>query len=153
MDKRRLTWLSIFVLVGAVYAFNTAPVSALYGTSVKGQMYYSLNVKWLSPWYSNGYEVYVYKEPIYHLQGDTTEWKKCDRLSSHLESQFIEVGNHEVFFNGPFEYLVEKHPWGYKAYIKSKDYLVYVRGYPDFGGVPPSNEKKAICAKKIKDSS
>lgn len=48
--------------------------------------------------------------------------------------------------NGPYHVVNRATSNGYLAYIKANDKVIYVRGFPDFGGAGPSEAEKNICA-------
>lgn len=88
----------------------------------------------------------MFRRPYFKItDNDEAVWRVCEKLNEGLLSY---IKNHLNWSDvGPYEVVSESYSSGYVAYIKTKDKLLFIRGGPDFGGDPPSEEEKNICVK------
>jgi hypothetical protein len=114
---------------------------ALLNPSVDGVKCYSLFVTGGS---SNGYEYFLYRIPFLTLTtGDEKEWRLCTKLNKNIDGIIKSISNWTP--NGPYYIVNKTYENGYSAYIKTDIGILFIRGFPDFGGVAPSEAEKKIC--------
>ena len=130
------------LLFGIIY-FRYA-LYALFSVEVAGIRYFSLFVS--GDVINNGWSQILYERPYFKiLDNDKAVWRICQKLNKNVlggiksSSDWSEIG--------PYEVVSESYSNGYVAYIKTKNRLLFINGFPDFGGASPSEEEKNICAK------
>lgn len=112
-------------------------------TAVNGEKYYSLFVSGDS---TNGYIHFIFKRPYYRFTNkEILEWKICHKLNKNLDSYLRNNMQDWGVTSGSVSIISESYPSGYKVYIRTNDKLIFVRGFPDFGGDPPNEKEKKIC--------
>lgn len=139
--KKALIILSVLIVI---VFFRHIP-SALLSPSIDGVKCYSLFVKRGS---SNGYAYFFYK---FHLltivTGSEDAWRKCTKLDKNIKNITNSISgwpNH-----GPYYVVSGKTSNGYYAYIRADEKILFLRGFPDFGGAAPNEAEKNICDRDI----
>lgn len=136
--KKVLVILSLLI---AVVYFRHVPLALLL-PKIDGVKYYSLFV---SEGSTNGGRYYLYEYPYLTFTNEKDDkWRVCSTLHKSV------LGYIQHFTEwpeiGPY-YVVSKSTSNtYFAYIKVDNKIIYVEGFPDFGGAGPTEEEKNICA-------
>lgn len=118
---------------------------ALFSVEVAGIRYISLFVS--GNIINNGSSLILYERPYFKiLDSNKAVWRVCEKLNENILGN-IKSNNSDWSETGPYEVVSESYPNGYDAYIKTKNRLLYISGFPDFGGASPSEEEKNICVK------
>lgn len=137
---RRLLFV-VGALIAAFY-FRYSVLSVFLDTEVAGRKYIGLFV---DGGQTNGFSYLVFNYPYLQLEEDgAASWNGCGRLSHSLEGylrNFVKGWK----TNANYMFVSESNPHGYKAYIRVDERVVFVRGFPDFGGSPPDEQEKKIC--------
>jgi len=136
--KRYGFWFFVIIML---IIFKYTIYSFFIDTSVQNHKYYSLFVSDIN--LTNGYESVVFEQPYFKFskKNNQVNWEDCNKINKILGSYLKNW--HQV--KKPYKFVSEVYPSGYKAYIKTLDTIIFVRGFPDFGGVPPTEEEKKIC--------
>ncbi len=139
-NLRRAFYVVVTLLV--IFYFRHSLLSIFSDTEVGGRKYIGLLVDGSK---TNGFEYLEFNNLYFQIEKDNAKnWEKCSRLNKSLEGYFrelIKVQNTSTHY----KYVSDVEPSGYKAYISFNNRIIFVRGFPDFGGAPPSEEEKKIC--------
>lgn len=114
----------------------------LYSTDVS-------RVRYISPYTlsgsTNGFLYHIYIPPYFRVTDNSeVEWKICNKLHDNILGYMR--NNSSWLETGPYSVISEKQENGYSAYIKTGNTLIFIRGFPDFGGRAPSEDEKSVCA-------
>ncbi len=136
--KKSLIILSLFAVI--IYFWRVP--AALLLPKINGVKYYSLFVSGGS---YNGGGYYLYEYPYLTFTNEKDDnWRVCNTLDEGILSYIKSFTPWPE--TGPY-YVVSKSTKNtYFAYIKANNKVVYVEGFPDFGGAGPTEEEKKICA-------
>jgi len=135
--KKALLVLSLLI---AVIYFRHVPLALLL-PKIDGVKYYSLFV---SGGTYNGSGYYLYEYPYFTFTNEEDDkWRVCSTLHKRV------LGYIQHFTEwpdtGPYYVVSRSTKNTYSAYIKVNNEIIYVVGFPDFGGAGPTEEEKAIC--------
>ena len=103
--------------------------------------YYSLFVQGGS---TNGGAYYLFEYPYFTFTNEKDDkWRVCNTLHKSI----LDYIQHFTKWpeTGPYYVVSSSTKSTYSAYIKANDKVVYVEGFPDFGGAGPTDEEKNIC--------
>ncbi len=129
------------LFLGAVYF--SYRVYELISTEVSGFRYFSLFISGDS---TNGLLYYLYDPPYFRVTGSgESKWKACEKIHENIFNYISSTSSWSEA--GPYDVIAESQATGYAAYIKTKNTLLYVRGFPDYGGASPSEEEKSVCVR------
>jgi hypothetical protein len=133
--------IAIIVICVIVIIFFRHVPFALLSPSINGVKCYSLYVTGGS---SNGFEYFLYRIPFLTLiSGDDKEWRLCTKLNKNINDSIRNIPNWSP--KAPYYIANKIYENGYYAYIKTDKGILFIRGFPDFGGVAPSEAEKKIC--------
>ena len=134
--------LYILAALSTAFYFRYSVLSLALDTEVSGRKYTGLFV---GGGETNGFEYLVFDYPYFQFTKDNAiNWKECSRLSKSLEG-YLGSFVKDWKTNTSYKFVSEIEPNGYKAYIQLNDRVIFVRGFPDLGGVPPNEQEKRIC--------
>ena len=137
--RMKKTLIILGLLITIVY-FRHVPF-ALLSPSIDGVKCYSLFVSGGS---SNGYAYFLYESPLLTIvTGNETVWRKCTKLNKNIDNIINNITDWPK--NGPYYVANKATSNGYFAYIRIDKKVLYIRGFPDFGGAAPSDAEKNIC--------
>lgn len=125
--------------LGVGWLERFAFVLLLGDTAVGGNRYWSLATRGGS---TNGFSYIALKKPLLIKRNDP-RWVECAAIHPRIKDYLQNEAGIDI--KGPTELLVETSVTGYKAYIRSLDKVIFVRGFPDFAGAGPSLEEKRVC--------
>lgn len=130
-------WYS-FGLVFLIF-FRWTVFAIVADTDVSDSKYVGLFVN--GHW-SNGYSHLVISEPYFRF--GNIELSSCSHLDERINGY---LANHIEGWKGRtnFKYIFEIKNSGYRAYITSEEIVVYLAGFPDFGGATPDEAERRIC--------
>lgn len=135
-----------FYVVGilAVAFYFRYPISSVFiDTNIGGYKYIGLVVHGGQ---TNGFSYLLFDYPYFELAEENAKpWKECKRLNESLQSylrNFVEGWKPSTV---GYLFVSESSSQGYRAYIRFNDRVIFVRGFPDFGGSPPNEQEKKIC--------
>nr|NJM04540.1 hypothetical protein [Desulfobacula sp.] len=135
--KKIIVIVSIIII--AIF-FRNVPF-ALLSPSINGVKCYSFCVTGGS---SNGFEYFLYKSPFLTLiTGDEKKWRLCTKLNKNINDILESISSWTP--KAPYYIVNQIYDNGYSAYIKTDRGILFIRGFPDFGGVAPSEAEKTIC--------
>lgn len=141
VNFRRMFNKYLYICAGLilVFFFRYSLIAIVSDTNVSGSKYIGLFVNGSQ---TNGYSHLVINEPYFRF-GDK-ELSRCSHLDDRINGY---LANHIEGWNRRtnFEFISEINSSGYRVYIKSEGIVVFLRGFSDFGGVPPSEAEKSIC--------
>ena len=132
--------VTILVALIAVAALLRQPLfSAILDPPVQGLKFYSFFVR--SDW-TNGFAYAVLKRPFAFARSGRWPWKPCQGLRKEFQT-LMGLGPNDL--KPPLMILTESHSEGYTAFVRSSDSVIFLWGYPDFGGKAPTLEETHIC--------
>lgn len=141
MISVKKTIFIVCVLVVFAY-FRHAFLSLFMDTEVGGRKYIGLFVDGNE---TNGFSYLSFSYPYMQLADeDAASWSECNHLN---ESLVVYLRNYVDKWKPQksYTYITETDSHWYKAYIGSGDMVIYVHGFSDLGGAPPSEGEKKIC--------
>lgn len=140
---RRLLWLAIALgLAIIIFYFRYTLWAAFMNTEVGGRNFIGFAVEGNQ---TNGFAYIRYGR--WHMQLEregAVEWKQCRRLNRSLDGYLRNYVGDRIM-HGSYMFISERDEHGYKAYIRSNDDVIFVWGFPDFGGTPPGEDEMRIC--------
>lgn len=95
--------------------------------------------------WSNGYSHLVFNEPYFRF--GNKELSRCRHLDDRITG-YLAIHIEGWKGRSNFAYISETKNSGYRAYIQSEEIVVYLAGFPDFGGTPPDDAEKRVCKEK-----
>lgn len=129
--------------IAVVWVFRHSLGIALTDTAVNGQKFYSFRV---AGGVINGYAYYSLERAFPDVDEKAVGWRQCKMLHKRIEGVLRRL---EAFSpEGPYWVMSEAQEHGYKAYLKRRNALFFVRGFPDFGGAGPQEDEKNVCAEQ-----
>ena len=100
--------------------------------------------------WTNGYAHRVFVKPIIFGKTDITNWKICEIVEDRIQGY---LSNHNINLTMPIETYIDNNETSYKALFKTGEQIVFIWGFPDFSGDPPSERERNVCKKwAIKNS-
>ena len=101
---------------------------------VDGLRYFSLSSSGND---TNGISYRAFDNPI-SFSKPANGWKTCSNISQSVRD-YLE--SYSIVLPTPVDVLIEDRKESYKAFLKSENQVVFVRGYPDRSGTaPPSSD-------------
>lgn len=125
--------ITLFFFRHAIQAFSSSD------TLVDGVRIYS---PFVSGGGGNGYAFYILHNP--YLATASPPWKPCASLYPSIRGYLKEAS--DMGATSSIEYFSQSSGSGYSAYLKLPSVIIFVRGFPDFGGQPPSDAEKKVCS-------
>lgn len=123
--------------------FFRMPIYALYSANVYGYKYFSSNVDGQIGF--NAFEVLIFKQPYFNITGNKKlNWNYCNEFDEHIKKDLIRY-NQYVKEALPYRFIVEKTENSYKAFIDNGIAIIYISGFPDWGGGAPSLAEINVC--------
>ncbi|VAX12727.1 hypothetical protein MNBD_GAMMA24-807 [hydrothermal vent metagenome] len=148
MKKIALALLLMLGLFGVIiYYFSDHIDYLLSDTSVAGCNYTTFTFKEYS--WGNGFSMWNLGTTYRLNKGDNVAvppWVDCADLVLPLKRMLANYSKTWNDSKGSMKVIIESNENGYNAYILKNKELFFVSGYPDFGGTPPSEEEKKVCA-------
>ena len=140
-----LSFTLLILVIGALWP----PLSSIISVrTVQGEKFYSPRVSSEEAWFA-GYSIFVLRPPIFHvLSNESIKWQKCKKLSDGLLRIFQNYRDIFSEVNLPFEYIAETSGYGYSAYIRTNEVIIFIDLYPDKNGDVPDLKEYGVCDTK-----
>ncbi len=148
IKKIAITLLLILLLSMVIIYYFSANIDYIFSdTSVSGYNYTTFTFD--EHYWGNGFSMWNLGTTYRLDKGDNVSepsWIECTDLTLPLKQLLATYSKTWNDSKGSMKIIRESNENGYNAYILKNKELFFVSGFPDFGGTPPSEEEKKVCA-------